>query len=212
MPKLPTFPDLDQLHSLAPLTRIIDAGSLWHRIYRRGGKHPTQWAAFRYYGPTNARFDHHLTNAAGQPHTQQRGIIYLAGDIPTSIAEVYQSSRTLDRKLGKPWLASMTLSQPLTLLDLTDTFLVQAGGSMKLISGARSHARNWSQGFYETYTEIDGLYFSSSMTNRPILALYERALKKNSLPSSPDFHRALDDPLIADPLQEACVDIRYEFT
>lgn len=166
----------------------------------------------RHYGPTNARYDHHLPNAHGRPHTQERGVAYLAGDIPTCLAEVYQVNRTVDRKLDRPWLVSIKIEHPLQLLDLTGTFLVQAGGSMKLISGARSHARNWSRGFYAAYNAVDGLYYLSSMTNRPVLALYERALAKHPFPASPDFHRALDDPLLIDPLQEACVDIGYEFT
>jgi len=80
------------------------------------------------------------------------------------------------------------------------------------VNGARPHARNWSQEFYDAYEEIDGLYYPSSMTNRPVLALYERALEKKAFPPSPDFHRALADPLIADPLHEARVDIGYAFT
>lgn len=119
MAKLPRTPDLDCLRERDLPLRTIEAGTTWHRIYRRGGAHPTRWDALRYYGPTTARFDHHL-------------------------------------------------------LD-------------------------------------DGLYYPSSMTNRIILALYERSLARKALPDSPTLHRALADPLIEDPLHEACVEIGYAF-
>ena len=212
MPKLPRSPDFDRLQSLVPHIRVIEAGTKWHRIYRRSGPYPTHWNALRYYGPTTARFDHHLHNAEGRSHVQERGISYVAADAPTAIAEVFQVTRRLERAHGNPWLVQFTLASPLALLDLTDAFLVQVGGSMKLVSGARTDARRWSQGFYQAYQDIDGLYYPSSMTNRPIIAVYERALSKKAFPDSPDLHRALADPLMADPLHEACVDIGYAFT
>lgn len=211
MPKLPRAPDLERLRSLSPHIRVIEAGTPWHRIYRRGGSHPTRWDALRHYGPTAARFDHHLTNRDGRSQVQDRGISYVAADAPTAIAEVFQLTRRLDRVHGHPWLVQFALASPLSMLDLTDTFLVQTGGSMKLVSGARSDARRWSKAFYDAYADIDGLYYPSSMTNRPIMALYERARSKNVFPDSPIFHRALADPLITDPLHEACVDIGYAF-
>lgn len=212
MPKLPRTPDLERLRTLEPHIRVIEAGTKWHRIYRNGGPHPTRWHELRYYGPTNARFDHHQFNDKGRSHIQDRGITYLAADATTAIAEVFQITRRLERAHGSPWLVQFTLDASLYVLDLTDTFLVQAGGSIKLVSGTRTDAQRWSQGFYQTYEDIDGLYYASSMTNRPIMALYERSLSKKAFPDSPEFHRALADPLIADPLHEACVDIGYAFT
>ena len=211
MPKLPRSPNPAHLHKLDPRLRTIEAGTTWHRIYRRGGAHPTCWDALRYFGPTTARFDHHLLDAEGRAHSQERGIGYIAADAATAIAEVFQITRRLDRAHGKPWLVQFQLAAPLTLLDLSDTFLAQAGGSMKLISGARANARRWSQGFYDIYKKIDGLYYPSSMTNRPIIAIYERSLARNPWPGSPTLHRALADPLIADPLHEAYVEIGYAF-
>ena len=212
MAKQPKTPDIDLLRSLTPQIRTVDAGTTWHRIYRKGGAHPSRWRDFRYYGPTNARFDHHRTDADGRPCVQDRGITYLASDAPTSIAEVFQITRRLERVHGNPWLVQFKLVAPVALLDLTDRVLLRAGGSMKLISGARADARRWSQGFYQAYDHIDGLYYPSSMTNRPVLALYERSQSKSVFPDSPELHRALADPLMVDPLHEACVDIGYAFT
>lgn len=82
---------------------------------------------------------------------------------------------------------------------------------MKLVSGPRNVSQNWSRGFYDVYASIHGLYYFSSMTNRPVVALYERAETLNSFPANPRFHRALADPLLLDLLQEVCVDIGYEY-
>lgn len=212
MPKLPNTPELERLRDLTPQLTVLPSGTLVHRIYRRGGTHPTRWNEFRFYGPMSGRFDHHLLDEEGRPHLQARGITYLAWDIPTALAEVYQTNRTVDRSRHRPWLVSFKTANELTLLDLTDTFAVQAGASMKLLSGPRSVARNWSKGFYDTYESLHGISYLSSMTNRPVMALYERARSVAPFPSEPRFHRALHDPLLLDPIQEACVDIGYEYT
>jgi len=92
MAKLPREPDLDRLRAAEP--NLINLGSeqLLHRIYNRGGGHPTLWNSFRYYGPLS-RFDHHLVDNHGDPCLQERGIFYAATDVPTTVAEF---SNTID--------------------------------------------------------------------------------------------------------------------
>ena len=212
MPKLPNAPDLNRLRALEPALRTLDTRKLWHRVYRRGGEHPARWDALRFHGPTAARFDHHLPDDSAVAQLQNRGILYLAGDVPTCLAEVYQHNREVDPIDRQPWLVSFRLSATLTVLDLTETFAIRAGASMKLMSGPKPQARNWARGFYEAYSNIDGLYFLSSMTNRPVAALFERALQKRPFPATPLFHRSLSDPLLHIPIQEACKDIGYRFS
>lgn len=96
-----------------------------------------------------------------------------------------------------------------SLLNLTDTFCVQAGGSMKLVSGPKSYAQNWSRAFYDCYEEIHGLYCPSSLTNRPVMALYERALDAAPFPDSPRAHRGLDDVLLLETIRNAGKEIGY---
>jgi hypothetical protein len=211
MPKLPNSPNLERLRELAPGLILIPAGTTVVRIYQRGGEHPTVWNRLRYFGPTGARFDHHLRDEEGRPHVQDRGILYLATDISTSLAEVFQASRTIDREGDKPWLVSFRLACDLSLLNLTDTFCVQAGGSMKLVSGPKLYAQNWSRAFYECYEEIHGIYFLSSLTNRPTIALYERALAVGPFPNSPRVHRGLDDVLLIETIRNASKEIGYVF-
>lgn len=210
MPKLPHAPDLGRLQQLAPSVITIDAGTRLHRIYRRGGARAALWNAFRYFGPTSARFDHQRPDRRGGPMPQDRGILYAATDITTAVAEVFQARRTVNRTDDSPWLVSFSLVGTLTLLNLTDTFCVRAGASMKLVSGPTLHAQRWSRGFYECFERIQGIYYPSSLTNRPVMALYERA-DGVVLPEMPSFHRAIGDPLLIEPLRNVCKEIGYDF-
>ena len=82
---------------------------------------------------------------------------------------------------------------------------------MKLVSGPPVFAQNWSRAFYECYEDIHGLHYPSSLTNRPVIALYERALSVNPFPETPDLHRDLSSPLLIEPLRDACREIGYDF-
>ena len=210
MAKLPVEPDLEHLRGLPPTIVSIPTGTILHRVYRRGGEHPMVWNAFRHFGPTAARFDHHVRDDEARPHLQDRGIFYAARDIITAIAEVFQEKRAVNRTANESWLVSYALATDLQLLDLSDTFLVKAGGSMKLVSGASLYAQNWSRGFYDCYPEIHGIYYPSSLTNRPVVAVYERAASLKPFPLTPLFHRALMDALLIEPIRNACKDIGYD--
>ena len=211
MAKLPRTPDREYLRRLPPSLISLTTGTLLHRIYRRGGDYPTQWSDFRHFGPTIARFDHQERDSTGRAHVQTRGILYLALDVSTALAEAFQKRRTVNRTHLQPWIVSFKLLNGLSLLDLTGTFCVRAGGSMKLVSGPPVFAQNWSRAFYECYEGIHGLYYPSSLTNRPVIALYERALSVNPFPDTPALHRELSSSLLIDPLREACQEIGYEF-
>ena len=165
-----------------------------HRIYERGSRFPTLWNAFRHVGPLS-RFDHHrlgLDSRAAEP----RGTLYAATDIPTAVAEFFQANRQINRNHRQPWLVSFALSGEVPLLDLTDAFCVRVDASAKLASGPFSRAQNWSRSFYEAYEEAHGLYYRSSLTNRPAVALYERENHPGLFPTNPVFHRALADPTL----------------
>ena len=74
-----------------------------HRIYRRGGVHPTLWNAFRYFGPTAARFDIQEVDETGNAYEHDRGMLYFALDIPTALAELFQEKHTVNRAMDRPW-------------------------------------------------------------------------------------------------------------
>lgn len=81
MAKLPEPPD--PLRAKAQ-TAILDAGTPLCRIYFRGGVHAGAWSQFRFFGPTQARFDHHEP----PPRIQAKGILYAAASPITCLAEV----------------------------------------------------------------------------------------------------------------------------
>lgn len=172
-----------------------------------GGSHPTSWGQFRAWGPTEARFDHHLP----PPSVQSRKILYGAvgskGAL-TALAEVFQDTRTVHRTFNNPFLASLDTTRDLHLLDLTGVWPTRAGASTALSSGQKARARRWSQAIYAAFPEVDGLLYGSSMNaNEPCVALYERATQ--AIPARPSTNRMLVDPNLLTSLRNACEDLNY---
>jgi hypothetical protein len=201
MPKLPEPP---ALLTLPPLTRTFAAATVLWRIYVAGGTHPAAWNGFRFFGPTQARFDHH----DDPPRVQARGILYAARNPTTCLAEVFQTTRVIERVPKTPWLVGFPLQRDVVLLDLTGDWPTQAGASMAINSGPRPRARRWSKLIYATYPDTDGLLYASSMhANEPAVALYEGA--QDALPSAPVFSRALADPALLRRLSRAATHLGY---
>ena len=98
------------------------------------------------------RIDHLKTAAPllrveedGLPQKQSVGVMYVALDAVTCLAEVYQNRRIIYRRWADPWLVAFDLEQSLALLDLTGHFPTQVSASMALMSGPRSAARHQPQ-------------------------------------------------------------------
>ena len=106
-----------------------------------------------------------------------------------------------------PW-SDLRLSPPLKLLDLTGAFTTRIGASMSLLTGARRIGRNWARGLYAAYPEAQGIVYPSSMhANAPAIILNERAV--SALPSSPAFHKALNDAGMITVLKNAARSLGY---
>jgi hypothetical protein len=74
---------------------------------------------------------------------------------------------------------------------------------MAIASGRRDRARRWSRAVHTAYPHVQGLFYCSSMNaNEPCVALYERAIRV--MPSNPEFHRLLSDPIVLTMLENAC--------
>lgn len=204
MAKFPEPPPPAQLATVAPVHHVLPVGTRCWRIYFRGGPYATAWNALRGYGPTTARFDHHLS----PPRVQSRRVLYSAENALTCFGEVFQETRAIDRLRNEPWLVCLELVRAVSLLDLTGPWPTQARASMAINSGPRPRARRWSQAIYASYSAIEGLYYSSSMdANRPAIMLYERAA--NALSSRPGFHRALADPTLTPAIVRAAQRFNY---
>lgn len=210
MAKLPNPPSLQYLQSIQPVTKTIKKGTEVARIFFAGGHYPTTWDSFRYYGPVAGRFDHH-EHKKGQPYSQSRGVMYLAAglsSIPTSLAEVFQATRIIDRHHNSPVLTVFKLTSTLTLLDLSGPFCTTIGASTAIHSGPRPKAQRWAKQLYEACPNIDGLLYCSSMYgNAPAIALFERGIQ--AMPSRPLFHRSLNDPALQQVINATGAKIRY---
>ena len=207
MPKFPEPPTPAELAAIGADIQVLPAETRIWRVYFQAGAHPTTWGQFRAWGPTDARFDHHVP----PPSVQTREILYGAVG-PTAaisaIAEVFQASRIVERTRRAPTWVAFDCTRDLRLLDLTDTWPTRAGASMAITSGQRARARRWSQAIYTIFPDVDGLLYGSSMhANHLCVALYERAL--GAMPERPVFHRLLSDPAVLTLLKNACAAVGY---
>lgn len=206
MPKLPEPPPPGRLEaSLGPTVKVLPRGARIWRLYYQGGDHPTAWNKFRYWGPgRNMRFDHHTD----PPRSQERGVLYGASRVYTCFAEGFQATRTIECSRNEPFLVCYQLKRAVSLLDLTGTWPTKAGASMAINSGRRDRARDWSKRIYEDYEQVEGLYYPSSMdSNRPAVALYERAI--GAIPKLPVFHHALTERGLRRVVLAACAIFGY---
>jgi len=79
---------------------------------------------------------------------------------------------------------------------------------MAIHSGPRSRARAWARELYDAYPELHGLYYGSSMNGHaPAVALNERA--QRAMPEQPEFHRALNDDMLVEVLQQIALRLSY---
>jgi hypothetical protein len=195
-------PAVAALRVIAPGVHVLPAGALLWRIYFRAGAHRSRSGGFRSFGPTGVRFDHQPPPAKRH---RTRAILYASDSGPTSLAEVFQQTRLIDRFADSPALAAFRLTRDLHLLDLPGAWPTRAGASMAINSGSRATARAWSRAIDAAYPDVEGLRYASSMNaNQPAFALYERA--RSSLPTRvaldlPLAMPALDAPLAAEAIR-----------
>lgn len=208
MAKFPEPPGVAALRDIAPETLPLAAEALLARIYFAAGPHPSRWNRFRSFGPTAARWDHHLPDADGGAVEQSRATFYCAPDIDTCVAEVFQATRRIDRTRDAPWLVAFAVVEPLTLLDMRGAFATKIGASTAIHSGPRERARHWARQLYDAYPDVQGLYYGSSMNGHaPAVALNERA--RRAIPERPRLHRALNDDMLVETLQHVAVRLSY---
>jgi hypothetical protein len=206
--KFPEPPGVAALRNIAPQTLVLPTDTKLARIYFATGPHPSHWNQFRSVGPTAARWDHHLPNAHGAGVEQERAVYYCAPDVDTCAAEVFQTTRRIDRTRNAPGLVVLSLREAVTLLNLRGAFATKLGASTAIHSGPRSRACAWAREFYDAYPDIQGLYYGSSMNGHaPAVALNERA--RGAMPEQPQFHRALNDDMLVEVLQHIALRLAY---
>lgn len=207
IPKLPDRPDPAVLAASAPEFHTVETTSVLWRIHRTTGLHVAPWNQLRNFGPiSTCRFDPHPD---GPPRLHPGpGVLYSAGNLPTALAEVYQTTRVIDLVTGTPAASAFRFRRPVQLLDLTGQWPLRAGASHVINSGRRAATRAWARAFLSLWPELDGLWHTSSLTGHPCVTLYTASA--DALPTTPAHTFDLADPRYLDWLLVAADTIGYD--
>jgi hypothetical protein len=203
--KLPWPPEPARLREVqTELHRVATSTLLW-RLHETVGPHVLPWNALRRFGPvSHSRFDPHNL----PPRRQRLGVFYVTLDVATAVAERFQVSRRVDTRHGSPHLTGWKPTRVLQLLDLTSTWPVRAGASHAINTGRRDVTRAWARAIASAWPDLDALWYASSMTGRPCLALFSPA--EDAVPGVPIFSEPLAHPGMQPWLAQACREIGYQ--
>ena len=208
MVKLPHPPDPGSLRRLGlasgDVVQVDPTIRLW-RIHRTTGTHVLSWNELRHYGPLpGRRFEPHDP----PPHEQVKAVLYLALDVVTCLAEVFQHTRLVDRHAGTPYLTAMQLTRTVRLLNLAGSWPTRAGASQNINSGPRPRASAWARTIRAAFDDLDGLWYPSSMNSgKPCIALFDTAT--DVMPDRPVLSTPLAHPDLADPIAAAVAPLGY---
>ncbi len=202
-------PDPEHLSSLEPRIKLLGSETLYWRVYRSAGAHPSRWNELRHFGPIASRFDHHLGVSDGKPGIQQRGVAYTAPDLLTCCAEAFQAGRRIDRDTDSPRAVAFHLSRTIRLLDLTGRFATRAGCHQGIHSSPlRSRTRAWARAFYDAWPEVQGLLYRSKMAvDLPAYVLFERSA--TAMPRKPLVDLPLTDERLHAPPDAIARELAY---
>ncbi|MEU5261670.1 RES family NAD+ phosphorylase [Amycolatopsis sp. NPDC021455] len=190
--------------TVQPTTRLV-------RIFTAHGNHPQQWNSFRYTGPLpHGRFDQQSPGRGGVPVTDPaNGVLYFGLTVRTSVAEVFQTSSTVDRRTRGPRLVVVRPTRTLRLLDLTGLWPTRVGASQEISSGPKKLTQAWARAIRGAFSDLDGLWYRSSMdSGDPALCLWDPPAGA-ALPIAPDVLLPLDHPGLDVPLGRVCEELNY---
>ena len=206
-PKLPP-PRLHRIREVGGAYTVLPAGSTVWRIHTAAGVHALAWNELRRYGPIRRfRFD---PQPPGPPALHpSEGVMYLAPDIATCVAEVFQDTRSI-RPAAAQSLSGFETATELELLDLTGDWPLKVGAAHAInATGAMQTTRAWAVAFRTCFPNADGLWYLSSLTGRPAVALFSPAADRGVFPVAAAFSTQLDNPALRPWLLKAAVDIGY---
>lgn len=189
----------------------VHTGTRLVRIFSARGRHLQQWNTFRYTGPlAHGRFDPQSPGAEGTAVTDPRnGVLYLSMSVRTSVAEVFQTTSTVDRATRAPHLVVLRPARTLRLLDLTGLWPTRVGASQHISSGPKSITQAWARAIRQAHPELDGLWYRSSMdSGEPALCLWDPPAW-SAFPEQPDVLVPLDHPGLDLPLARICHELNY---
>ena len=206
--KLPTAPSAAALREVGTrdedVVAVVPHTVLW-RIHATTGGHVVPWNRVRHFGPLDGRFDPHEP----PPREQAAGVLYLALDVGTCVAEVFQATRVVNRQDRSPYLTGLRLTRTVHLLDLEGVWPTRAGASQAINStGRRDVTRGWARSIHAAFPALDGLWHPSSMNaGLPCVTLFETA--QDALPAEAEVSVPLSHPALADALAKTADGLGY---
>lgn len=146
------------------------------RVYH---EHPSRdGLAPRTYGPL-ARFDPHVRDRRQRPREDPhgRGVLYLAGDLETGLAEAFPEQWPEVRICPHARAGWVRPSAPVELLDLTGNGAMRIGavGTVAWGDEPRRRTQRWGRKLYEQYEALDGIVYSGAHQGGESVALWDRA-------------------------------------
>ncbi|GAB3582808.1 RES family NAD+ phosphorylase [Amycolatopsis endophytica] len=214
MARLPLPPSrAELLAALRPETDVVAVPPTRRlvRIFTAGGNHPQRWNTFRHTGPLpHGRFDPQPPRRDGRPADDPgNGVVYFGLTVRTSVAEVFQTTSLVDRRTRGPRLVVVRPTRSLRLLDLTGLWPTRVGASQEISSGPKKITQAWARAIRTAFTELDGLWYRSSMDGgHPALCLWDPPAG-DALPLAPDVLLPLDHPGLDVPLGRVCEELNY---
>lgn len=197
-------PDVSALRALGYEAHVIPAATVLWRIHYTASAHVVPWNRLRTWGPVaSSRWEPHpLPEGDASP----LGAAYLAEDVRTCLAEVFQLTRFVDVDRDAPYVTAFRTTRDLTLVDLTGDWLLPAGASAQVAFGEKARTRAWARAIHEAWPDVDGVYSLSAMAlSRKVVTLWT----DDAIPAAPEFSHPLNSPaIIADIVSEAAK-IRY---
>jgi hypothetical protein len=208
---LPDPPEPNALRSLgihADESRTMGLDEVWWRVHRTVGDHILAWNAFRTYGP-KLRFDPHVLPEGDDP---THGVWYGAVTPDAALAEAFQVDRTISRETGGPFLTGLSLTRPLTVLNLaTDTvgtWVTRVGGTFAISTALHEVTHRWARTIVEAFPDLDGLRYNSRFAGAPCLALFLPAA--SAMPVYPALSLPLTHPGLAGRIAGAARRLGYQ--
>jgi len=190
-----TLPDPPAPHALRSLgikadeTRLIGVDEVWWRVHRTEGAFVPGWNAFRTYGP----------------------VWYGASTPDVALAEAFRVDRTIDRALGRPYLAGLSFIRPLTVLDLAadsvGAWATRVGGTFAISTGPHALTQQWARAIVTAFPDLDGLRYNSRFAGGPCLALFPPA--QTAMPARPRLSQPLDHPDLVSHIAAAASRLGY---
>ncbi len=170
---LPADPPRTRWHPRQPLVRV------YH-------EHPSRGAtAFRTFGPV-ARFDPHVRDRRRSPREdpQGRGVLYVARDLPTALAEAYSGQWPQVAVCPYARACWIRPQEPVDLLDLSGegALAIGAVGTLAWGDEPRALTQRWARRIHEQYTDLDGVWYRSAHQGGESVALWERAPRLERAP------------------------------